>query len=163
MPADTPLPGYPPLPHYWTCAVVDTNVLISAALLPQSLPALVVDRLLADGKLVFSTATFAELESRLWKPKFDRYLSLEQRRRLLHDLNASALWVDIPAPLAERHFSRDRDDDAFIHAALAAPAYRLVSGDDDLLCLSPLEGLRILTPRAALDDMEKPPVSGQGA
>lgn len=39
---------------------------------------------------VFSAATFAELEARLWKPKFDRYLSMEIRRAILHDVNAAA-------------------------------------------------------------------------
>lgn len=35
---------------------------------------------------MFSTDTFAELESRLCLPKFDRYLSLEQRQRDLFDM-----------------------------------------------------------------------------
>jgi predicted nucleic acid-binding protein len=45
---------------------------------------------LAKHRLVFSQATFDELESRLWRPKFDRYLDLETRRLLLHDFNAVA-------------------------------------------------------------------------
>lgn len=84
--------------------VLDTNVLISAALLPVSVPARVLHQVLARSRLVFSDATFAELETRLWKPKFDRYITLETRRALLHDLAAVAEWVN-PRP-AERH-SRD--------------------------------------------------------
>ena len=49
--------------------VVDTNVLLSAALSPRGAPAELVDKLLAEGRLVFSRVTFAELESRIWKPK----------------------------------------------------------------------------------------------
>lgn len=50
----------------------DTDVWISAALNREGPPALVVRRVLAHGIHVFSPATFAELEARLWRPKFDR-------------------------------------------------------------------------------------------
>lgn len=134
--------------------VVDTNVLLSAALSPGGVPATLVDRLLAVGKLVFSEATFAELDARIWQPKFDRYLPIERRRRIVLQAHAAAVWADIPTELAQRAFSRDPKDDAFIHAAIAAGAPRLITGDDDLLCLDPLGELRILTPRAALDELE---------
>ena len=135
--------------------VVDTNVLLSAALAPRGTPAELVDRLLAEGRLIFSDATFAELESRIWKPKFDRYLPIERRRQILFELNSSALWVEIPVSISHQAFSRDVKDDPFIHAALAAGASRLISGDDDLLCLHPLDKLQIVTPRAALDEINK--------
>lgn len=135
--------------------VVDTNVLLSAALSPRGAPAELMDKLLAEGRLVFSRVTFAELESRIWKPKFDRYLPIERRNQILHELNASALWVDVSSTISILSYSRDVKDDAFVHAALAAGATRLVSGDDDLLCLHPLGTLHILTPRAALDEISK--------
>jgi putative PIN family toxin of toxin-antitoxin system len=138
----------------YALTVVDTNVLLSAALSPNGVPSRLVDRLLEAAKLVFSAATFAELEARIWSPKFDRYLPIERRRELLHLFPAAAVWVDIPPDLALRTFSRDPKDDAFIHAALAAGALRLVTGDDDLLCLHPLDALNILTPRQALDELE---------
>ena len=133
--------------------VVDTNVLLSAALSPKGTPAKLLNWLLADGRLVFSEATFSELETRLWKPKFDRYLTIEQRQRLLREFNASAHWVDVPKVIAAKTFSRDPDDDAFIHAAMAAEISRIISGDDDLLCLHPIDTLHILSPRAALDEI----------
>lgn len=133
--------------------VVDTNVLLSAALSPLGTAAQLLDHLLRDGALLFSTATFEEFQTRLWKPKFDRYLSMETRRALLRDLDASAFWVEIPAAIAAQKFSRDPADDAFVHTALAAQANRIVSGDDDLLCLHPLGEIQILTPRAALAEI----------
>lgn len=137
----------------YACVVVDTNVLLSAALLPQSIPAQLMNSLLQTGRLVFTEVTFAELETRIWKPKFDRYLSIENRRALLRDFNASGLWVDVPPEVAKQTFSRDVNDDAFIHAALAACASRLVTGDEDLLCLHPIKELSIITRRAALDEL----------
>jgi len=135
--------------------VIDTNVLLSAALLPNSVPARLLDHILSQGALVFSEETFAELETRIWKPKFDRYLSIERRQQLLHDFNASALWVDVPMGIRQRH-SRDADDDKLIHTARAAGVMRLISGDDDLLCLHPLHGIDIITPRMACDEIGLP-------
>ena len=51
---------------------------------------------------VLSTATFAELEARLRKPKFDRYLSPEVRRAILHDANAAAHGVNTSEAIAGR-------------------------------------------------------------
>lgn len=131
--------------------VIDSNVWISAALSLDGAPAKLVRRVLEQGVVVFSPATFAELETRLWKPKFDRYLSMELRRRLLHDIDAAAFWVDVPPAIAALSYCRDVDDDKFIHTALAAQSPWLVTGDRDLLDVPAVPGLRILTPAAALD------------
>ena len=144
------------LPRFYSRVVIDTNVLLSAALSPNGAPAQLVDRLLADAQIVFAEQTFAELKSRLWKPKFDRYITMERRQSLLHDFNAVAHWVDVPAQIASVRYARDATDDMFIHAVLAASALRLVTGDDDLLCLDPIANaeLRIVTPRQALNEID---------
>lgn len=133
--------------------VVDTNVLIAAALSPKGVPSELVDWILREGALLFSDESFAELETRIWKPKFDLYLSIERRKRLLLDFNASALWTAIPAELNAQFFSRDKNDDAFIRTALAADATRLISGDDDLLILHPIGKLHIISPRMAWNEL----------
>ena len=134
--------------------VVDTNIWLSAAISKSGAPAQVVRRVLQKGVPVFSKATFAELEARLWKPKFDRYLSMDTRRAILHDANAVAHWVDIPADLAAQTYSRDRHNkkisDKFIHTALAASAAWLVTGDQDLLVIETPLPVRILTAGEAL-------------
>lgn len=130
--------------------VIDTNVWISAALSQQGAPARLVRHVLVHAIPVFSSATFAELEARLWSPKFDRYVSIELRQRILHDLNAAAHWVVIPTQVALQRYCRDADDDKFIQTALAAQAPWLVTGDRDLLEVPPMPGLRILSPAAAV-------------
>jgi len=129
-------------------AVVDSNVLISAALAQGSLPARVVFWLLANGRLLFCDETFAELETRLWRPKFDRYLSLETRRLLLHDLSAAGEWRKLPEENRQA-YSRDPEDDKFVWLALSSGADCLISGDRDLLDLDRPEGLSILSPAQA--------------
>ena len=134
--------------------MVDTNVWISAALTANGAPAQLARRVPAECMPVLSEATFAELETRLWRPKFDRYLGMELRQRILHDLDAAAFWVAILPGLAAQRWCRDPDDDHFIRAALAAQAPLLVSGDADLLEVPAIEGLRILTPPQALAAIE---------
>jgi putative PIN family toxin of toxin-antitoxin system len=127
--------------------VIDTNIFISAALSSKGAPAQLVQEVLAHHRLVFSQSTFDELRTRLFRPKFDRYISLELRESLLHDLNASAVWVDIGESAI---YCRDRDDDKFIETALKAQAHYLVSGDNDLLEAAPLPTLQIISAQQAL-------------
>ena len=139
--------------------VIDTNVWLSAAI-TRSGTAAMLCRLLIERNVqpVFSPGTFDELTVRMCLPKFDRYIGIDTRRRFLADIRDSALWCSVPAPLSTQTWCRDRNDDKFIALALTAKAAPLITGDDDLLCLDPLGELRILTPRAALDE-----ISGSGA
>ena len=131
--------------------VLDTNVLISAALSRHGSPYALVQQVLTNARVVFSGPTFAELRTRLYRPKFDRYISLDMRERVLRDFSACAVWVDIDD---QGHWSRDPDDDKFIATALKVPGAVLVSGDQDLLSVHPPSGLRILTPAQALSEFE---------
>jgi putative PIN family toxin of toxin-antitoxin system len=128
--------------------VIDTNILISAALSSQGAPAKLVQSALAQHRLVFSQAKFDELRTRIYRPKFDRYISLEDRERLLRDFSACAIWVESGEP---GQYCRDRDDDHFIEAALKAQVHCLISGDKDLLEAPEVLGLRIVSVHQAPD------------
>ena len=130
--------------------VLDTNVLISAALSRQGSPYALVQQVLSHARLVFSEPTFEELRGRLYRPKFDRYISLDMRERVLRDLSASAIWVEIDN---QGGWSCDPDDDKFIATALQSRGAMLVSGDSDLLTARAPTGLRILTPTQALAEI----------
>jgi len=130
--------------------VIDTNVLISAALtalLTGKPPSPVTHFVLEHGRLLFSRDTFSELETRLWCPKFHRYLTLEHRRALLHDFSAAAEWVESDQDDRDRmRFGRDPDGEMLMWTALVGDADWLVSGDADLLDLPPVvEKVRILS------------------
>ena len=127
--------------------VIDTNVLISAALLPGGTPSRLVAFVLEHQRLLFSEQTIEELRTRLHRPKFDRYISLDDRKLLLHDFNAAADWVALDEVSS---FSRDKDDDKFVQTALNGGARWLVSGDADLLCLGSVQTVQIITPAQAL-------------
>lgn len=68
-------------------------------------------------------------------------------------LAVSTTLVDstqLPEPV-----SRDPDDDKFLACALAAGADCVVSGDRDLLDVSPYEGVAVLTPRDFVDQLQQ--------
>ena len=134
--------------------VIDTNVLISAALSPKGTPAKIVRYFVAHGKLVFSEETYEEFYSRLWRPKFDRYISRELRKAILLDFSNIADWVEIKSIKNKMNLSRDKDDNKFLDVAITASALMIVSGDSDLTDLKQVEGIPILTPVQCLTLIE---------
>jgi len=63
--------------------VVDTNALIGRLLLPASVPAQAVRRVVAEDQLLASDATIMELADVLARPKFDRYVTIAERQEFL--------------------------------------------------------------------------------
>lgn len=129
-------------------AVLDTNVLISAALFVSSKPFAALKHVVDTGVLIFSNETFEELASRMMRPKFDSYVSERTRQAFLVDLAAVAEWTAITGAV---HVCRDPDDDKMLETAIAGHADWLVTGDADLLELNPFRGLSIVTPAEFLE------------
>ena len=113
--------------------VLDTNVLISAALRRSGRPRAVVE---------------AVGEERFHRPKFDRYVGREGRAVYLAQLEAVSEWVSIAGA---KLGCRDPDDDKLLETALMGAADCLVTGDRDLLEMSPFQDIPILTPAGFLD------------
>ena len=129
--------------------VLDANVLISAALSPNGAPRAVVEAVRsAGGVLLFSRETFDELRTRFLRPKFDNYVSREGRTVYLAQLETISEWVAISGATLE---CRDPDDDKLLETALTGKADCLVTGDRDLLVMSPFRQIPILQPVAFLE------------
>lgn len=128
--------------------VADTNLVISRLLLPESLPAKAVRKAVAEGQLLISDATLEELADVLSRPKFDSYVSLEDRQQFIRVLNRIAERVTITAPVKA---CRDPRDDKFLEVSLHGDADLIATGDRDLLVLHPFRGLDILSPRQYLE------------
>lgn len=131
--------------------VLDTNTLISRMLLPHGVAGRAVDKALAEGVLLVSEETIEELARVISRPKFDRYVSLEDRRQFLRLLGGIARVVPIVHRIA---VCRDPKDDIFLHVALNGEAQTLITGDQDLLVLADSfqrnHRLRIVSPSAYL-------------
>ena len=128
--------------------VLDTNVLISAALIASGKPFAVLRHVIDTCDLILSNETLEEVATRLMRPKFDSYVSQSARQAFLADLAAAAEWTSITGTM---HICRDPDDDKLLETALTGCAQWLVTGDADLLELDPFRGVSILTPRAFLE------------
>ena len=114
--------------------VCDTNVLISAAIVPSGKPRRVVELVRSNGRLLICADAIVELATRLARPKFDRYLSHEARQSFLDGLVSVAEIVPVSGTL---HVCRDPDDDKILETAIEGKADCLVTGDKDLLALRP--------------------------
>jgi uncharacterized protein len=122
--------------------VVDTNVLVSAALKQKSMPgmaALLVER---RGGLLKSLATEQQLFEVVARPYFDALIDPDTRAWLKKLMGAAEL-VAISERIAA---CRDPTDDKFLELAINGRADLIVSGDGDLLALNPFRDIPIVTP-----------------
>ena len=127
--------------------VIDTNVLISAGLLPKSTTALALEIAVAHFVIAQNQATWHELETRIAKPKFDRYFS--ETGRLTHLVKIAQTITHFEARFeqtATLAISRDATDDKFVGLAIDSGAKIIISGDQDLLVLKQVQDIKILTP-----------------
>ena len=126
--------------------VVDTNVLVSAVILPASRVGAVLLRL-RQGTFtpLYCAETLEELASVLARPRIrDKYHVTNADIRAVLDL---ILLRGEYVELIERvTVCRDPKDDLFLEVALAGTSDLIVSGDSDLLSLHPFRGIPIVTP-----------------
>ena len=123
--------------------VLDTDVLISAALNPDGSPRAVVDAIRAvNGVFLFSEETFEELKTRIDRSKFDNYISRQDRSVFLAQLEPVSEWVSI---VGAKMGCRDPDDDKLLETALMGEAECVVTGDQDLQAMSPFQNIPILS------------------
>ena len=123
--------------------VVDTNVLISRLLAPNSVPGQAVSHAVRQGRLLASDATLEELAEVLGRAKFDRYLTLDERQQFVRLL---ARIVDRPSITHRFNDCRDASDNRFLDLAVSGTASVIISGDSDLLELHPFRDIPIMTP-----------------
>ena len=124
--------------------VVDTNVFVSAIILPHSAPRQIVDHALDESVILFSEATMNELTEVLFRSKFDPYVSLQERELFLAQIGSVAEFVPIIRLVNE---CRDPKDDKFLEVALNGRADVIITGDADLLALHPWRGVEVVSPK----------------
>ncbi len=128
--------------------VFDSSVLVSAAIFEKSTPGRSVALAIGRRSILLSLAALHELAEVLERPKFDRYLTAEQRDRFVGALIRSSTFLDPREPIDA---CRDAKDNKFLELAVAGQAEYIVSGDEDLLVLDPFRGIRIVTPAEFLE------------
>ena len=123
--------------------VVDTNVLVSAALLPQSTSARALERVLEEFQLIQSVTTLGEFVDVIMRPKFVRYLDEERRSSFLFVLAQVSEVIAVQTRVTE---CSDPKDNKFLELAIDGNAQLIVSGDAHLRDLHPFRGIEIVAP-----------------
>jgi putative PIN family toxin of toxin-antitoxin system len=107
--------------------VVDTNVVISALLKPESNPALIMSLILrGDCRLCMTEKIFSEYEEVSGRGKFKK-LDQASVREFLSTLRSKALWV-VPKVTIDG-MTKDLEDNAFLECALESKADFLITGN----------------------------------
>ena len=128
--------------------VLDTNVIVSALLFKGSTARQAFDKALVDGELLLSVDTLYELNDVLRRPKFNKYVSEEDRLQFLAALVREAAFVEVTMTITA---CRDPMDNKFLELAVSGNAESIISGDDDLLSMHPFRGISIRNPRGFLE------------
>jgi putative PIN family toxin of toxin-antitoxin system len=132
--------------------VLDTNVIVSALLLMDSPSREALDRAFDGGKVLLSTPVLAEIHDVLSRPKFRKYISEDNARQFLASFVRKTEWVEIAEAIQA---CRDPSDDKFLELAVSGHATHIVSGDKDLISLSPFRGIDIVCPDAFLGELDR--------
>jgi putative PIN family toxin of toxin-antitoxin system len=107
--------------------VIDTNVVISALIKPESNPALIMSLILRGNcTLCVTEKIFVEYEEVSARGKFKK-LDQASVREFLSTLRRRVLWV-VPRFMADG-VTKDPDDNAFLECALESKADFLITGD----------------------------------
>ena len=123
--------------------VLDTNVFVSAVFF-GGVPGRILEAW-RDGKVeIVLSREIVEEYVRVGEELADRFPGVDLGPAL--ELLAASATLVVAPPLAEP-VCRDPDDDKFLACALAAGADYVVSGDRDLLAVSPCQGVIVLSPR----------------
>ncbi|MEH2416875.1 putative toxin-antitoxin system toxin component, PIN family [Nostoc sp.] len=130
--------------------VIDTNVLLSAVLSPNGTARKALGKVYKEFKIAQSDETYQELNTRIYKRKFDKYISDEDRQDFLEIVKTYSQFIEIKSQI---NTCRDPDDNKFLELAKDANAEFLITGDQDLLSLKTLAEYQnqIITPRDFID------------
>lgn len=132
-------------------ALIDTNVLISYLLVPDShgtIPSIINAAFNSEYTLLLPGPLLTELRSTIKTRKhLVKRVSPEQAEAVVQALQTVAelleeISEEVPA------VTRDPKDDYLLAYALVGRADYLVTGDDDLLVLKEVEGVQIIRPAA---------------
>ena len=127
--------------------VVDTGVLVSAAIRPQSIPALALEKAWLLFDVCCSRSSFAELQRVLLADRFEAYRPLASRAQFVSSFAQRATRFEVTISVTD---CRDAKDNQFLELAETANAEMILSSDADLTVLHPWPGIPILPPSAFL-------------
>jgi putative PIN family toxin of toxin-antitoxin system len=125
--------------------VLDASTFVSTAIKADSIPERALLRAVRrPNRLILSQAVEDEYREIIFRSKFDRFVSVERRRRILDIALVAAERIE---PTKEVRECRDPKDDKYLALAAAGGADVMISSDvRHLLSMHPWRGIPILSP-----------------
>jgi uncharacterized protein len=140
--------------------VFDTNVIISSVLFEGSKPDLAIRYALQNGNILFSLELIEELDEVLSRTKFRKYITDEEREEFLNSFINRGILIEVVDVVKE---CRDPKDDKILELSLSGKTDLIISGDRDLLVLSPFRSVEILSVEQFLQSVsDYPPTKEVG-
>ena len=131
--------------------VIDTNIWISF-LIGKTLAGLS-EAIISDKiKILFSEELIDELIEVLQRPKFEKYFSREDVAELISLIHLKTEHVEITEHFME---CRDPKDNFLLDLCVSGNADYLITGDDDLLSLTPFRSVEIVNYRVFQNVLDK--------
>ncbi len=121
--------------------IFDTNILLSALFNADSNPGIALKKARTNGTLLVSDEIVKEYLIVFAREKFNKWLSLKTRIEFIENIITNSLPIVVQEQIIA---CRDPKDDIYLSLAKAAHADCIVSGDQDLLLLHPVQGIPIL-------------------
>lgn len=133
--------------------VLDTGILVSALIRPKGTIGDILHTL-RDGRFtpIYSTPMMLEVTEVLSRPNIQEKYHI-QPDDITALINLICLRGELVIPKQAITACRDPKENKFLEAALAGKADAIVTGDDDLLVLSPFQGVDILCPAELLEKL----------
>lgn len=131
--------------------VFDANCLVSSVLSPNSSNSRALFYAIDKGDVITSEECFREFVEVIFRKKFDKYFTREERRIILIEIEKRMSFISVNSNFT---VSRDPKDDKYLHLAFDGKADFLITGDKDLLVLNPFHGIRIVSPSDFLNQIK---------
>lgn len=122
---------------------MDTGVIISGLIQKYGTSRKALNGVLQNHSPIISFTTFSELKEVMFRSKFDRFFTDEDRLAMLKIISMKCEQIESSS---EIEICRDPKDNMFLNLALDGKADVILTRDPDLLVLHPFEGIPILSP-----------------
>ena len=133
-------------------AVIDTNVIVSAAKSTDGNPAQIFEMLLLEEITNYTTKDIiGEIKEVLARPRIK--LNLIGQEFILNNFEKSSVKIQTISKF--NIVKEDPDDNKFLECAVDSKAEYIISGDDHLLKLKEFKGIKIVTPAEFVELMQK--------
>jgi len=134
-------------------AVLDANVIVSAAIIARGIPAQIIEQ--AETRFLWLTSEYILAEAagvlarKHIQSKYRQRVTAARLEGFFDEARRAAVIIDVKSAL--RAVSRDVKDDPVLACAVDGSADYVVSGDGHLLDLKQFRGVQIKTPAEFLE------------